>query len=272
MQTAELIKLLEEMKTCAREAGELIKNARNSKQIVVNHKGRDHVTNLDLAAEKFIMERLEKIVPGAKFLSEEFAPEIDASALNKALWIIDPIDGTTNYARGHVHCGVSIAFAEQGKVVAGVVEAPFLQETYSAVLGMGAICNSSPIRCSALDKMSEALIATGFTYNRETKLDLHLHQARAVLSNAFDIRRAAACTIDLCWLASGRIDGYYEDVKPWDVAAAGLIAREAGAITGSLDHAPPGFPQDLFATGYIAAVPALYDELRTLLRSANRQG
>ncbi|MBX7144744.1 MAG: inositol monophosphatase [Oligoflexia bacterium] len=267
MQTQDLSKLLTQMRGIAAQAAALIADGRNSNRVSVKHKGRDHVTNLDLQAEEYLIKELRLVAPDAAFLTEESSPQIPAQHLRGKLWIIDPIDGTTNFARGHLHCAVSVAYAENGVVLAGVVDAPFLGEVYHAIKGTGAFCNDRPIHSNTDRDLSEALVATGFTYNRESQREVHLARLNQILQNVFDIRRNGACTLDLCWLASGRIDAYYEDVKPWDIAAAGLIVREAGGKTGLFGPPDSTLPSDLQATAYVAASAHLYNQIHSLLAS-----
>ena len=222
--------LLDGMLRVAKLAGALVSEQRTQQAVQVRYKSpRDLVTSTDLAAEKLILEHLRELDPQARILAEESAPHVNPQELQHGRWwIVDPIDGTNNYARGHVHVAVSIAYADSGVVAAGVVEAPFLSETYHALRNCGAYLNQQPIRVRPCDSLEQALIATGFPYERADTRGLSARVMR-LLSACQDIRRAGACALDLAWLAAGRLDGYYETVNPWDMAAGALwCARPEG--------------------------------------------
>ena len=250
-------------------AADLIKNMRASGEVSVNFKGvRDLVTTADLAADKLISEGIKKAFPDHKILSEESASNIEAlgDALWGPLWIIDPIDGTTNFAHGHHMTAVSVAFAYKGEMQFGAVCAPFINENYFAVRGGGATLNGKPIKTSEPPSLRDSLIATGFPYKRDD-LSLIMKRAEAILKNCRDIRRIGACSLDVSWVACGRIDAYYEDVKPWDIAAAGLIAREAGAEVGHIGAIPKDLkvPLELYAKQVLVAPKCIFSELQRVL-------
>ncbi|MFH1571363.1 MAG: inositol monophosphatase family protein [Gemmatimonadota bacterium] len=148
------------------------------------------------------------------------------------LWIVDPIGGTVNYTYGHPQVFVSIAFALDGQVQVGVVHAPFQGETFAAARGAGARLNGEPIRPSDSAELRRALVATGFPYERERREAL-LPRLRQVLLHCRGIRRAGSVAIDLCWVAAGRLDGFYETLSPWDIAAGRLMVTEAGGGWGT---------------------------------------
>ncbi|GAB3211906.1 inositol monophosphatase family protein [Marinactinospora thermotolerans] len=216
----------------------------------------DVVTEMDRAAERLIRERLLGARPGDSLLGEEGGASGGSSGVR---WIVDPIDGTVNYLYGRAEWAVSIAAEVDGEVVAGVVAAPVLGEVYTAVRGQGAWCAGERLRVNEGVPLEMALVATGFGYAASRRA----HQARVlseVLPRVRDIRRAGAAALDLCALAHGRIDAYYErGLNPWDWSAAALVAEEAGARVGGLDGAPVG--PDLA----IAAAPGLFEALHDLL-------
>jgi myo-inositol-1(or 4)-monophosphatase len=190
------------------------------------------------------------------------------------VWIIDPIDGTTNYAHGHFQVGVSIACAIDAKVVAGAVFAPFLGELFTASLGAGAFLNGEPISVSPTDRLESALIATGFPYDRANVPNI-CKRLQALLSRCRDIRRLGAASLDICWVACGRLDAYYEEtINPWDGAAACLIAREAGARIGHYAYDSPTqrrterYPGDLFVDNLIVSTPGVFEEISKALAAA----
>jgi len=254
----------------ASRASECIKKFRLESSFKVDLKGaRNLVTTADTTAEKIIMDRILSEFPDHKFLAEESANDL-AQDLSGPYWIIDPIDGTTNYAHGHPHVGISIAFAVDGEVLVGIVAAPFLNEIFKALKGQGAFCNDTKISISSTRKLSDALIATGFPYERD-HVDLLTRRLSAVLMECRDIRRNGASSLDTCWVACGRLDGYYESVMPWDRAASTLIAREAGAVIGNFreesDHSKI-WSEDLDGDRFLVANPGVFEELQEILRGA----
>ncbi len=262
---------LQVAKDAAIEAGEILIQRHKSRSFQLSFKGEnDYVTTVDLEAEKLIIAKLSKFSSSIGFLSEETNPKLDPQfAYNDALWVIDPIDGTANFAHGHPQCAVSIALSVGGKVQVGVVNAALQSELFWAKLGDGAFCNGAEIHVHNIDKLRRALVATGFSPVRG-ELERDVARFRAVLENCSDIRRAGAASLDVCWVACGRMHAYYETVKPWDIAAAGLIAREAGALTSHLFPRPSDaeLPEDLYAKEFFVAVPGIIEPLRALLAKA----
>jgi len=221
----------------------------------------DVVTEMDRAAERLIIERIRASRPDDAFLGEEGGAETGASNVR---WIVDPIDGTVNYLYGLPDWAVSIAAEVDGQVVAGVVAVPTRGELYTAARGEGAYRvdrdgSTEKLQCNAGVPLERALVATGFGYFAQRRA----RQAEVllgVLPRVRDIRRAGSAAVDLCSVASGRVDGYFErGPQEWDVAAGGLIVEEAGGAIGGL-HGRPANP-DLT----VAAGPGLYDALQELL-------
>jgi myo-inositol-1(or 4)-monophosphatase len=260
-------------KSAALKAGELIVGARRERDFSVQNKKSevDLVTSADVAAERLIVEAIQREFPDHTILAEESAPRLSPEEYQKPLWIIDPIDGTTNFVHGHYQVGVSIAFAFGGTVEVGVVHAPFLEETFTAKRGAGAFMNGSPMKASATDTLKRSLIATGFPYTRED-IPVFVRQLTAVLSECRDIRRLGSAALDICMVAAGRVEGFYETVNPWDIAAGCLIAREAGAKTGHIHPRNPRspLPEDLEAFELIVAAPGIFTALQRLLQTATR--
>lgn len=251
--------------TLAAEAGEII--ARQRSQLDIQFKnGNELVTQADIAADTLIRERIMRAFPDHQILSEELAPDADTE--HEHLWVIDPVDGTVNYAHLHPQVAISIAYYRHGSAQLAVVHNPFLQETFSAGLGQGAWLNGAGIHCSSTSDMKRALIATGFPYQKDNLQPL-MRRLQAVLSHCADIRRLGSAALDICWVACGRLDGYYETVKPWDFAAAQLIAREAGAESGHIHQPPAGQNPELWGENLLLANPALYRPLRQLLQQAD---
>jgi myo-inositol-1(or 4)-monophosphatase len=225
----------------------------------------DVVTEMDQAAEKLIIERIRATRPGDAFLGEEGGAYEGATGVR---WIIDPIDGTVNYLYGLPDWAVSIAAEVDGEVVAGVVAVPTRGELYTAARGEGAYLvhrdgRTDKLRCNAGVPLERALIATGFGYSAQRRA----RQAEVllgVLPRVRDIRRAGSAAVDLCSVAAGRVDGYFErGPQEWDVAAGALIVREAGGAVGGLNGRPPN-PEMTVAAG-----PDLYEALQDLLTPLN---
>ncbi|MFN8039241.1 MAG: inositol monophosphatase family protein [Acidimicrobiales bacterium] len=219
----------------------------------------DMVTDMDRAAERIITEGLLDARPDDGILGEEGTDRAGRSGVR---WIVDPLDGTTNYLYGHAGFAVSIAAEQGGRVVAGAVVDPMHGDAFRAVLGGGATRNGDPVRCSEVADPAVALVATGFSYEPERRA----RQAAVltqVLPRIRDIRRVGAAAVDLCSVACGRVDAFWEKgLAPWDHAAGALIAAEAGARVGDLGGGPP-------STAFtLAAPPALFEALAELLRSA----
>jgi myo-inositol-1(or 4)-monophosphatase len=212
----------------------------------------DVVTAMDSASEAFIRQRLLAARPYDGILGEEAAP---TTARSPVTWVVDPIDGTVNYLYDIPQYAVSIAAEVDGSVVAGVVHNPVSDETWTATLGGGARRNGQPIEVSRVTTLDAALVGTGFGYRAERRM-VQARIAADLLPVVRDIRRMGAASLDLCAVANGRLDAYYEQgLAPWDLAAGGLVAREAGALVAGAHGAPAG--PDLV----IAAPPALFEAL-----------
>jgi myo-inositol-1(or 4)-monophosphatase len=245
----------------ARQAGDLLLQGRGRRPDGVSTKtsDTDMVSEVDRASERLIVDGLRHARPGDGILAEEGTDDSSATGVT---WVVDPLDGTTNYLYGFPPFAVSIAAQIDGVSQVGVVVDPSHGETFTAVRGRGAWCNDRPLRCTSQSELATALVATGFSYSSERRA----RQAQVlveVLPAVRDVRRAGAASVDLCWVACGRLDGFYErGLQPWDIAAGTLVAEEAGASTGGLAGAP--------ASGEltIAASPELFEPLRRLLAGA----
>jgi myo-inositol-1(or 4)-monophosphatase len=255
--------LLELASSAAEEAAQLLVS-RHGRVRVVETKSSptDVVTEMDGAAEELIRQRILAARPGDAILGEEGG---QTGADSQVRWIVDPLDGTVNYLYGLPEWAVSIAAEVSGTVVAGVVCAPLERSTYKASIGGGAWLHSGwrsapvPLLCNTGVDLAEALVATGFSYAAEQRAAQGEVVAQ-LLPRVRDIRRAGAAAIDLCSLAAGRVDAYYESgVHYWDIAAGGLIAREAGAQVGAL-HGRDAGPALTLAAG-----PPLFGQLHDLL-------
>lgn len=255
----------------AEEAGQMIVRAREQQGFTRRmKKDNELVTDVDIAVDQLISQRLEEHFPGEARMSEELAPESAVHVEAPKLWVVDPIDGTVNFAQGLRHVAVSIGWMEEGVAKVGVVHAPFLGETFSAAEGGGAFCNDQPIQPSNADSLMHTLVGTGFPYRQESRKQL-LKRLEAVLMECQDIRRNGAAALDLCDVACGRLDAYYESVSPWDFVAGWVIAREAGARVGHLYEAPQSMPADLYPEHLLVAAPGVYGAMAYLLLDADQR-
>jgi myo-inositol-1(or 4)-monophosphatase len=193
----------------------------------IRHKGKtDLVTETDILCEKTIYRILSDAFPDIGFLSEEGTSDHLSGDM---MWVVDPLDGTTNFAHSYPHVAISIALTREGAPDVAVVYNPFLKELFHAELGKGAYLNGNRIYVSNVDSLKDALLATGFPYRICEKPELPLEVFCAIVPKAQGIRRAGAAALDLCYVASGRVDGFWElGLKPWDTAAGALLIREAG--------------------------------------------
>lgn len=219
----------------------------------------DVVTVMDRRAERLLVARLSAARPDDGFLGEEGASAAGRSGVR---WVLDPIDGTVNYLYDLPGWAVSVAAEVDGSVAVGVVHVPAYRETFAAARGRGATRNGRPIAVSRCADLGQALVATGFGYAASRRAK----QARVlagVLPRVRDVRRFGAASVDLCAVACGRVDGYYErGLQPWDLAAGGLVAAEAGAVVGGLHGAPPS--EQLVLAASRTLFPALHDLLAPL--------
>ncbi|HKK57650.1 inositol monophosphatase family protein [Marinobacter sp.] len=254
----------------ARKAGELVRHEREHNTLRTGYKQQTElVTHADVLADEMITGAIRERFPDHRILSEETMPDLEqAEQLDTPLWIIDPIDGTVNYAYGHPQVAVSIAYAEQGRVQVGVVHAPFAEETFRAERGRGATLNGTTIRHSGATDPRQSLFATGFPYTKDA-LEPLVSRLNAMIHQCRDLRRIGSAALDICWVACGRLDIYYENVSPWDFAAARLIALEAGATAGHFSEVPEAMPADLWGRDILISAPAVWDPARKILRQAS---
>lgn len=244
----------------ARRAGTLILRSQARMDTVkVDLKGRrDYVSTTDTEAEAAIIETLLKAYPGHEILAEESG----RSGSSDYVWIIDPLDGTTNYLHGYPQFAVSIALTVKGQTEVGLVYDPLRDELFTAVRGAGAQLNDRKLRVARGRDLDHALLATGFPVRNESLIDPYLKTFATFLRRANGIRRGGSACLDLAYVAAGRLDGYWEyALKPWDIAAGALIVQEAGGMVGAIDPA-----QDLLASGNVlAATTKIFDEMRGML-------
>ena len=265
-----LEQILDFTRNIAEHTGDLIVGMRAHSRLNIQFKQDiELVTSADLAADKLITDAIREKFPSHQILAEESNPDLSSIAYNDTpLWIVDPIDGIVNYAHHHPQVAISIAYSIKGRVQVAVVYNPFQSEMFCAIRNQGAWLNDQPLTCSKTNQLNRAIIATGFPYDKRQVLHLLMHRLHAVLQNVADIRRLGSAALDICWVAQGRLDGYYESVSPWDFAAAQLIAKEAGAKVGHFIPPPKDVPAELFGENLLISNPDLFDNLQKILLSA----
>lgn len=245
---------LETAIAAARAAGDLLRS-HLGRPLAVHHKGTvDLVTEADRAAEVLIADRLRAAFPSHRLLGEEGARADSAAAADSPYrWLIDPLDGTTNFAHGLPHFAVSIGLEDEAGALVGVVYDPMRDELFAAARGAGATLNGRPLAVSATDDLLHALLVTDFSY------DLAQREAQAAAWRAFlvqvqAIRQTGSAALNCCYIAAGRLDGYWErSIAPWDVAAGALIAAEAGGRVTTFANAPfdPDGREILVSNGHL---------------------
>ncbi|WP_220718424.1 inositol-1-monophosphatase [Agarivorans litoreus] len=215
----------------ARNAGKVVTQAYEQlDKVEATTKGtNDYVTNVDKAAEKSIIDTIKNAFPDHSFIAEESG--LTKGTDDEYQWVIDPLDGTTNFIKGIPHFAISIALRVRGKTEHGVVYDPLRNELFAASRGKGAQLNGYRLRVTKAKDLEGTLIGTGFPFKRKHYMDSYLAMFGAIFAECGDMRRAGSAALDLAYVAAGRLDGFFElNLKPWDIAAGELIAREAGAI------------------------------------------
>ncbi len=249
----------------AREAGKIINRASLDLDLLrVSQKAaNDFVTEVDRASEQAIIDILLKAYPQHGILGEETGTT-HGHADSEFQWIIDPLDGTTNFIHGLPVYAVSIALAHHGVVQHGVVYDPSRDELYTASRGGGAFLDNRRLRVSKRTRIEDSLIGTGFPYRRGDDLDDYLRMFKAVAERCVGLRRPGAAALDLAYVAAGRYDGFFErGLKPWDVAAGALLVSEAGGLVGDFR----GDSDVLHRGELIAGSPRIYAQLVALLKA-----
>ncbi len=247
----------------ARKAGRsLVKDFREVENLQVSMKGAgDFVSRADIAAEKIIKDELMAARPTYGWLGEEGGGEDGADPTRR--WIVDPLDGTTNFLHGLPHWAVSIALEHKGEIVAGVIFDPAKDELFHAEKGKGAFMNESRLRVSARSRMIEAIFATGLPFGGRHDLPDTLQDLARLLPSCSGVRRWGAAALDLAYVAAGRYDGFWErELHPWDIAAGIVIAREAGALIEPIQAG-----DDILEKGeLIAANEPIFEKFARLIR------
>src|SRR5512138_979083 len=246
----------------ARRAGSIINRAAldGGGLNVRSKRAKDFVTQVDQAAEQAIIDIVRKAYPEHGFLAEESGASQQHS---EYVWIIDPLDGTTNFIHGFPQYCVSIGIQQRGALAHAVVYDPARNELFTASKGRGAFLNDRRIRVSTLTKFGDALVGTGFPFKELGRLDLYTRQLQTMMQTCAGVRRAGAAALDLAYVACGRLDAFWElGLSPWDMAAGALLIVEAGGLVGDLKG-----DQGFLESGDIAAAtpkvfPALLEALR----------
>jgi myo-inositol-1(or 4)-monophosphatase len=247
----------------AQLAGSLIRENWQRVKEVEYKSAIDLVTATDRESEKGIVDLLRKNFPGHSILAEE-QTAITAPG-SSYRWIIDPLDGTTNFAHSYPLFAVSIALEHDGEIVVGLVYDPLREERFSAIKRKGALLNDKPIKVSKVAELDKALLATGFPYDHRENVDFYLNFFRAFTRRAQGIRRAGAAALDLCYLACGRIDGFWElKLHAWDTAAGSLIVREAGGAVTDFS----GKPFSIWSEETLASNGLIHAEMLEALKQA----
>ena len=248
----------------ARLAGNIIIRAQDrGDNIRIVEKGlHDFACRSITAAERIIIDTIQKAYPHHSILGEE-SGLIEGSDTNTT-WIIDPLDGTTNFLHGFPQFCVSIAIKQEEQIMHGVVYDPIRDELFSATRGRGAQMNGRRLRVSNAEKLDYALLGTGFPFREFTHLDSYMTFLQALVPHCAGIRRAGAAALDLAYVAAGRLDGFWEyGLKPWDIAAATLFIQEAGGWVTTME----GSDQFLFGKSILAASPKIHQQMLALYKT-----
>ncbi|RME38112.1 MAG: inositol monophosphatase [Thermoflexia bacterium] len=247
----------------AHEAGRLIREAFPRRVRSFDLKGDvNPVTETDLAAERLILEHLRAAFPDHRILAEEGGGDSWAVP-GPPVWLVDPLDGTNNFAHGFPHVAVSLALVADGEPLVGIIYDPLRDETFAAVAGGGATLNGEPIHVSSVARLEDAFLATGFPYDRRTAPDNNVERMGHFVRRALGVRRAGAATLDLAYVACGRLDGFWEiRLAPWDVAAGTLLVREAGGRATDFD----GTPRCLSGQTIVASNGLIHEQMLEVVR------
>ncbi|HEY3488726.1 MAG TPA: inositol monophosphatase family protein [Candidatus Deferrimicrobiaceae bacterium] len=252
--------LLEFAMETAAGAGEILRSNYGRRQ-TIHFKGEINlVTDVDRASEAYIKDRIRNQFPDHGIMAEESPEEKSPSPYR---WIVDPLDGTTNYAHNYPCFCVSIGVEHEGIPVAGVVYDPLLDEMFTAWAGGGAFLNDEKIAVSDIDELRRGLLATGFAYDVKTSTDKNFDYFQSFVMTGQAIRRDGSAALDLCYLASGRFDGFWEmQLKPWDTIAGLLILQEAGGMATCMD----GSPYDIHKPDILASNGKIHGQMLDVIR------
>ncbi len=252
----------------AEEAGSILLSHFGHLKAVEEKSPIDFVTAADRDSETRVLSELRSAFRGDRVLAEEQDGAAGAARFAKEVaelpfcWVVDPLDGTTNFTHGYLNFAVSIGLLHYGRPALGVVQAPARREMFVGGWGLRASCNSQLIRASSVDRLARALLATGFPYDRRERLPQLLEWLGRGLMQAHGVRRAGSAAIDLCEVAAGRLDGFWEiGLSPWDVCAGHAIIRSAGGVLCNF----AGDEHDIFGQQTVASGPLLQEALRQMV-------
>jgi myo-inositol-1(or 4)-monophosphatase len=245
----------------ARAAGAVLKHYMEREK-EVELKGRANlVTVADKEAEALIIARIRARYPDHAILTEE-SGALGASSPDRGKWIIDPLDGTTNFAHQYPFFCVSIGFEQAGELRCGTVYDPWHNEMFSGARGLGSFVNDQPLKVSDIDALRDALIMTGFPYSFREKISVVMRQFQAFMMESQAVRRGGSAALDLCYTALGRVDGFWElDLQPWDTAAGLVILEEAGGRVTDFS----GNPFSIYGRQILATNGKIHEEMRRVL-------
>jgi myo-inositol-1(or 4)-monophosphatase len=247
--TLDLVGILETAEAIARSAGARLREACSQPRHIEYKGAVNLVTQADRASERYIVSSLREAFPAHAVVAEEGN---DHDGTSNLTWLIDPLDGTTNFAHGFPVFAVSMTLRDAEHILVGIVYDPMRDECFTAIRGHGAMLNGRPIHVSTVPKMEQSLLATGFPYDRQTAEDNNTRALGVFIRRCQGIRRAGAAALDLAYVACGRLDGYWEmRVQPWDVGAGILLVREAGGEVTSYEG--DGRDAAILAAGKVAA-------------------
>jgi len=249
--------------TAAKLAGQVILDnlGRISKKDIGLKQAADFVTRIDKESERIIINALKDKFPHHNFLAEESVKEVET---DRYRWIIDPLDGTTNYIHQYPVFSISIALEYKREVILGVVYDPLRGELFTAEKGEGSFLNTHPVRVSKIGSLSDSLITTGFPFRSKEFIDEYLRLFKSVFQRVSDLRRAGSAALDLAYVACGRCEGFFEiGLKPWDIAAGEILIKEAGGVVTDFG----GGPDYLLTGNIVAGNPAIHGELLTEVKN-----
>jgi myo-inositol-1(or 4)-monophosphatase len=263
----DLEKLIQIGTDIAREAGRFLLKKLHG-HFTVSHKGTVNlVTDADIGAEQMIVSRIKSAFPNHSILAEEIHNTgYDKGSGSPCKWIIDPLDGTTNFAHGYPVFSVSIGLEMAGELEWGIVYDPTRDELFNARRGGGSFCNGIALRVSRTESLLLSLLATGFPYDIQNSQQNNLNNFCAFAVRTQGIRRAGSAALDLCYVAAGRFDGFWElKLNPWDCAAGFVIVREAGGMVTNFR----GQPASISGREVVASNGLIHQEMLDVLKSAN---
>lgn len=257
--------MLQAMTQIIREAGQIILNAADDKDVHTKTSKHDLVTRYDAQVQEFLRGRLLRLVPDAGFFAEE--DDGSTARLTGACFIVDPIDGTTNFIKGLRRSCISVALAQDAAIQYGVIYNPYTDEMFTAEAGKGADLNGEPIHVSACG-MDEAIVCAGTSPYYPDCYDEMLRMSGLLMRQCMDTRRSGSAALELCDVACGRVEGYFEQLlSPWDFAAGALIVQQAGGIVTDMSGTALQFAEK---SSVIAANPQCFDALVRLAEQARR--